>query len=154
MSAKFDWRAEDDTSWDEFAGDGHDQNQAAPRRKRPPWLIAGGVILVLIVAGVVGFFQVRRYVDNTAASVEEDVASSHELVELAARRSDLELLAPLLSGRDPDWTQAQLTLLDTDLFYDRRPFGLHWQPAEAEAGDDLYFILIIFLKSVIPIHLN
>jgi hypothetical protein len=131
MSSKFDWRAEDDLKWNEFtAGDSKDE-QPDSERKRPAWLIISGILVLVVTVGIFAFFQVRRYVEDTAAAVEEDVLSSHALVKMAAQEDDLELFAPLLSGRDPKWTQDQLTLLDMDLLLDRQPLGLTWKPQEA-----------------------
>lgn len=130
MSSKFDWRAEDDVGWNEFVSDDPQDEQPDSGRKRPAWLIIAGILLLVISAGTFAFFQVRRYVENTAASVEEDVLSSHALVKMAAQENDLELFAPLLSGRDPQWTQGQMTLLDMNLLLDRQPFGLTRQLQE------------------------
>lgn len=134
MSSNFDWRAEDDATWDEFVSGDPDEKKPNSGGKRPTWLIILGIFVIVSAVGIFAFLQVRRYVENTAASVEEDVLSSHALVKLAAQENDLELLAPLLSGRDPNWTQDQLALLDVDLLLDRQPFGLSWRPEET-SGD-------------------
>ncbi|MFZ0546393.1 MAG: hypothetical protein WAM60_13190 [Candidatus Promineifilaceae bacterium] len=130
MSSNFDWRAEDDRSWDEFVSRDPKDQEPGSKKKRPTWLIILGVLVVVVSAGLFAFLQVLRYVENTAAAVEEDVLSSHALVKMAAQEDDLELLAPLLSGRDPKWTQDQLALLDMNLLLDRQPFGLIWEPEE------------------------
>ncbi len=145
MSSNFDWRAEDDISWDKYAAPEADEGQPGPKRKRPIWLIALVVLVVLLSAGYLAYRQVRRYVDNTAASVEEDVLSSHALVKMAAQEGDLELFAPLLSGRDPNWTQDQLAILDMNLLFQRQPFGLSWRPQET--SDDISVSLSSDLQS-------
>jgi hypothetical protein len=145
MSSNFDWRAEDDRTWDEYISPDQNDNKEPTGGKRPTLFIILGILIAVIAAGTFAYFQIRRYVDNTAASVEEDVLSSHALVKLAAEEDDLELLAPLLSGRDPNWTQDQLSLLDMDLLLNRKPFGLFWEPQET--ADDITIDLSPDLQS-------
>lgn len=125
MPANFNWQAEDDSSWDEYTQPGVPGKPGRPVNRR---LIAA--VFTVIVVAISAIFitrQLREYVADTESTVETDILTSQDLVIQAAGTSDPELLVSVLSGRDAEWTSAILTLLDKELLFDRRQFGLEWQ---------------------------
>jgi hypothetical protein len=83
----------------------------------------------LLLAGVfLAYQQIQDYTLAAEATAEDDIISSSNLVQAAAMDEDGELLATVLSGRDPAWTRTQLILVNGGQFFDREPFGLNWQP--------------------------
>jgi hypothetical protein len=89
-------------------------------------------MLLLMTLTAVVVWRVQQQVAETTAVVEEDVLSTHNLVARAAARQDVELLGPLLSGRDLTWTRVQEALLSDGLLYDRTPMGLALIPTTAD----------------------
>jgi hypothetical protein len=68
--------------------------------------------------------------------VETDILTSQDLVLRAAQKVDPEVLVSVLSGREAEWTESIITLLDKELLFDRRQFGLSWnkeiQPSDLD----------------------
>lgn len=126
MPANFDWHSEEDNSWEEpiYVS----PESSGSRKKRRRWYLLIAAVIVLAV-GFVAWRQLREYVDDTAEVTEQNVLASHELVTTAVSAADRELLVSLLSGRDSDWTAAQLSLLEEGLLFDRPSLNLTWQPA-------------------------
>jgi hypothetical protein len=129
MTNHFEWEAEDGIPLDEE--DVHEgyHGERPPRFRRLLLFLVSIVLLTLLVLLMVR--QLGQRVASSAEAVEEAVISSHTLVHSAARRGDIELLANVLSDRQLEWTDAQLDLMREGLFYDRRSFGLVWQPSES-----------------------
>ena len=125
MSQKFDWRSEDEDKWNEFATVDDSGSRRPPGGRR--WLRLIMAIFLLVSTAILVFQQVNRYISETATSVEGEILSSRDLVLGAASSADVELLATVLSGRDPSWTQSQLSLLNQGLLYDHQAMGLNWQ---------------------------
>ena len=126
MANNFDWEAEDGEAFDEKEyQEGHHQG-GRPRLRRPILILIA--VALLLLSGALAFRQLGQRVDDTAGAVEGAIGSSHALILSAARSGDLELLANVLSGRQLEWTDAQLDLMRGGLFYDRRPLGLEWDP--------------------------
>lgn len=119
MPAHFDWQAEDERDWKEY---GPAAAGRPDRRRR--WAKVAGLTAVLLMLALAGAFQLRRFVDAAATAAEQEVQASHELLQRAVAESDLELLASLLLGRDADWSQVQLLLLDQGVLFDRPAYGL------------------------------
>ncbi len=132
MAENFDWQTEDDTVWDTT------ETVARPPDRSPkrPWRVLLLIVVLLSVAGMVIYWQFMRRIETLTAAIEADVISSHNLVNRAAARQDLELLAPLLSAREPVWTITYEQLLEKGLFYDRSFLSLPLA-TESEAYADL-----------------
>jgi len=127
MAANFNWQAEDDRFWDEF------KDPQDPKEPRPPkrrlgfrFFIAFLGILIVSAIGFLIFRQVRDFISETETSVESDILTSQDLVLHAVNIGDSEVLVSVLSGREEDWTSAMVSLLDSELFYDRAQYGLEW----------------------------
>lgn len=117
----FDWQTEDENgSWDDEPA----VTQAAPLRRRRPWVFTLVMVVVVTLAGVVVYRQVQVQVDKTSVSMEEQVMAAHTFVHAVAAEQDEELFRAQLSGRDPRWTEAQQELLTNGLIFDRYPLGL------------------------------
>lgn len=132
MTDNFDWQTEDDGGWDTL--------EAQPQRTTPPpkrpWPALLVVLVLLATAALVIYWQFNRRIETLTATIEADVLSSHNLVNRAVAGQDMELLAPLLSAREPGWTNTYEKLLTQGLFYDRAPFYLPLAAAN-EAYTDL-----------------
>lgn len=122
---QFDWHTEDDYAWDEPV---QPPKPSAPRPTKRPWPVIFFILLALAVAGLVVYRQVQRQIESATTAVQEDVLSTHNLVQTAVARGDLELFRSQLSGRDPQWTDAQETVLSKGLLIDRAYWG--WQLPE------------------------
>ena len=151
MTDNFEWEAEDGTTFDEEDLQQGYHAESRPRFRRPILILIALALLVL--SGLLAFRQLGQRVTDTTGTVEEAVNSSHTLILSAARSGDVELLANVLSGRQIEWTDAQLDLLREDLFYDRRPLGLEWQsmesfePIEISISPDLQEAEVVSLQS-------
>lgn len=126
MSNNFEWQTEeDDGLWDEMA--------STPEPERPSsrrgWWALLAVAALAIVAGTLVYRQIRQQADAAVAAIEVDVVSTHNLVLTAVEQGDVDLLRALLSGRDMRWVAAQEAAVDGDVFYNREPLGLTWQPS-------------------------
>ncbi len=134
MSDMFDWTTEDDEAvWEEVAT----QPEPSPEpKKRPYWTFAIIVVLLLVAATVV-YWQVQSRIDATLVDVRSDLLSTHNLVNRAVAMQDVDLLAPLLSGRDMTWTRDQEQMMRDDGLFGRSALGLPLaQPPENLAEGD------------------
>lgn len=142
MSDNFDWQTEDDSAWE--------LNETRPERMARsitwPWRMLAVAAGLLAVAALAAYWQFSQRIERLTAVVENDVLSTHNLINRAVATQDLELMAPLLSARDLSWTNAQEQLLEKALFYDRAPLGLPLAGTAASLPDlsaaDVYFINI------------
>jgi hypothetical protein len=100
----FDWRTEEEGAW---TPEPERPRPPAGRTRRRPILI--GLLLLAIAAAIVTYFyrEAVRRIAATEETVTGDVLASHELVALAGRSADPELLRTVLSGADQTWAQAQ-----------------------------------------------
>lgn len=125
MSGNFDWQTEDElrtkqqAAWD----DGPEETPPPPKR-RVPWRLLAVIAVLLAAVGLTVWWRVQVRVDATLQALRNDVASSYNLVQLAAVEQDEELFRSVLSGRDPGWTDSQLELFNAGLLIDRAPLGL------------------------------
>lgn len=117
--SQFDWRTEDDASWRE------PPKPLPPDPRKRPWGVIVFILLVLLAAGFVVYRQLDRQIDAATTAVQTDVLATHNLVQTAVSRSDLELFRSQLSGRDPAWTETQESLLADELIQGREFWG--WQ---------------------------
>jgi len=118
--SQFDWHTEDDAYWREPPPPPKRPDQE-PRRR--PWPIIFFIVLALLVAGGVVYRQVKLQVESATSTVQADVLSTHNLVQTAVNRRDLELFRSQLSGRDPDWTSAEEAVMGSGLMAGRDFWG-------------------------------
>lgn len=116
--SKFDWQTEED--WEELSVPPEEPEGTRPRRWQ--WLL--GLVVIIGLAGYLIYTQVDRRIEEATNTVEQDVTSSLEILQLANDNQDVELANGVLSGRDPDWTNIQRDLIRSGLIFDRTPFGL------------------------------
>lgn len=124
----FEWQTEED----EALWEPESRPEPSPPPKRRRWIFLLVAVAALLAAGVAIGRQVNQRVQETTEATEEDVLAADNLARLAAAEGDGELLITLLSGRDPEWTQAHEALLQAQLLYGRAatPFGFELQPDE------------------------
>lgn len=149
MSDNFDWQTEDDSGWDTIEAE---RQSPAYTRKRP-WRVFMVIGLLLLAAAFTIYWQFNRRLEMLTATIEADVLSSHNLINRAAARQDLELLAPLLSAREPGWTSTYEQLLDRGLFYDRAFLNLPLADG-ARAYDDLSLADDHYVDTVVAPDMN
>ncbi|MBK8988612.1 MAG: hypothetical protein IPM39_21500 [Chloroflexi bacterium] len=123
--SQFDWRTEDDAVWREPPP----LPAPSPKPGKRPWPILIFILAALLLAGWVVYRQVRQQIESATTAVQEDILSTHNLVQTAVYRQDLELFLSQLSGRDPAWTAAQEAVWRGGMMADRDFWG--WQlPAQ------------------------
>lgn len=130
MSGNFDWQTEDELRNNQQAlwDDGPEQTPPPKASRRIPWRLVTIVVVLLAAVGLTVWWRVQVRINETLQALRNDVASSYNLVQLAAEEKDEELFRSVLSGRDPAWTTAQLELFNADLLFDRAPVGLSAAP--------------------------
>ncbi len=119
----FDWQTDDD-EWEE-------QTAVSPNKpalRKRVWLIPLLIIAGLSAAGLWAYRQVEQRVEEGVTTIEEDILSSHRVVQTAVSNGDVDLLQQLLSGRDPDWVDAQIKMVEEGTLNGRYPLSLEWQP--------------------------
>lgn len=126
----FEWQTDEDYRWDEEPAS---PEPAKPKRPRWPWLVLLGVFLAGTAVFLI-FSQLNQRVETATDDVEADLAASYAVLQRAAQNQDENLFNSLLSGRDPEWSQAQRELLNVGLLFDRVGFGLTWLPSLAETA--------------------
>lgn len=131
MTDNFDWQTEDDSGWDTTETEPQ-RPVTSPKR---PWQALLLVVVLLFAVAVVIYWQFNRRIETLTTAIEADVLSSHNLVNRAAAQQDLELLAPLLSAREPAWTNTFEQLLEKGLFYDRSFLSLPLTTANEAYAD-------------------
>ncbi len=120
----FDWRTDEDDHWEAEL-----LPSSSPRlRHRFPWRMAAILTGLLLLAGGVLYWQVGQRVAAANDAAEADVLSTYNLVNRVVAAQDVDLLSPLLSGRDMGWAREQEALVTEGLFYERAALGL--RPAE------------------------
>jgi hypothetical protein len=120
MSPNFNWQTEDEDGPALAAAPDSQPHGRAYQR----WLLLPLIAILLAGGGWLAWGQVQRQVDVVDSGAQAELIANHRLVETAARQQDAELLNVFLSGRDWEWTNAQLALVEAGLFIDRTPFGL------------------------------
>jgi len=127
MPANFNWQAEDDNSWDEYIAP---EKPQLPKNNNGMKIVLASIVIMSVA--VISFLLIRELTDRIATteiSVETDILTSQDLVLQAVHTGDPEVLVSVLSGREEEWTSAVVSLLEEDLLYDRKQFGLEWDPS-------------------------
>ncbi len=119
--SNFNWQTEDDVSWDDLEPV---TETAVPRRH--PWITYALIVVGVITAVALIYRQVNQRIEAATANATSDILASHNLVQQASINQDVELFNNLLSGRDPDWVDAQSELLQQGNLFDRSAFDLIW----------------------------
>ncbi len=118
--SNFDWQTEEDDKWD-----AEPFSPPSPRPpRRFPWQMAVMIVGLLMLAGGVLYWQVGQRVAVANDAAEADVLSTYNLVNRVVAAQDVDLLSPLLSGRDMSWARDQEGLVVEGFFYDRAALGL------------------------------
>jgi hypothetical protein len=121
MKPDFDWRSEDKLHIDgEIDRPG---NQSGSKFSKG-WLIVL-TVLAFILGALVLIQQLRKVVAETASFTENEVEQSLNFLLEAQELGDLELISSFISGRDAQWAENQLLLMEERLFIDREQFGLN-----------------------------
>ncbi len=120
----FDWQTEDESGWEEQTA--VSSNKSSVRRRL--WIVPLLIVAGLSAAGLWAYRQVGEQAEVAVTAVEEDILSSHRLLQTAVSNGDVDLLQPLLSGREMDWVAAQIKMVEDGTVNGRYPFGLEWQP--------------------------
>lgn len=120
MNQKFEWQAEDSEEWPFSAEENDQKDQQRTNQRR---LIYGAVLLVFLTFAFFSFQEIEQFVGETGVEIEQEVASSSELVFEAARLADPEILASLISGSDQVWAEAQLSIVASGNMFERIPYG-------------------------------
>lgn len=123
---QFDWHTEDDAFWDEPVSP---RKRPSPGRPKRPWPVILLIVLALSAAGWVVYRQVQQQLESATTAVQTDILSTHNLVQTAVARQDLELFRLQLSGRDPLWTETEEALLQNNLVTGREFWG--WRQSGA-----------------------
>ncbi|GMQ79369.1 MAG: hypothetical protein BMS9Abin02_1954 [Anaerolineae bacterium] len=120
MKQDFDWRSEDDL----YVEKKHDKPGNQPGFRFSKWLLIVLTALSIILGTLVIVQQLQKVVAQTASSTEDEVEQSLNFLLEAQELGDLELISSLISGRDAQWAEDQLLLMEERLFIDRMQFGL------------------------------
>jgi hypothetical protein len=135
----FEWRTDEDEGWPE---EGKPRQTAVPQpflRRR--WRFLLGVLLGLTAVWLVVQWQIDQRVQSATATLEDELLATHNFVLQTAVRQDETLFRANLSGRDPDWTEVQKTLLDAGLLLGRPMLGWQHQPAARLTPEEVAFVL-------------
>ncbi|GAB4147474.1 MAG: hypothetical protein Fur0021_06380 [Candidatus Promineifilaceae bacterium] len=101
----FHWQTEDNTDWDSLPP------PSTPPSRRRSWSLAL-LFLGILAAGTITIWQqVTGRVEVVSETMHDEVTAAFWLARSAAARQDEELYLTLLSGREPAWTEAQMSLL-------------------------------------------
>jgi hypothetical protein len=123
--------------WHTLEDEGQNRLEPSPAEDpKPPPRRWPAVLVVLFLLGLIvwsGYHTLNQRAAAAAAAVDADVLSSAHLVRQAAARSDGELFASLLSGRDTAWANIHQQMLLDGTLLDRPAFGLTWQHVEPSA---------------------
>jgi hypothetical protein len=121
--ANFNWQTEEDTDWTDEPGIVEETSVSlSQRRWFRPLLVTG---LLLLLAGLVMFWQLNRRAKAVTDAVEDDVIASYELLATAADQKDEALFHSLhlTDGRNLGWGRSLDTLMTAEdgLLNGRRP---------------------------------
>ena len=125
MQPNFEWQTEEEQE-DVWAPVGP---QRKGRRRWPLFLFVLLATAFALFAGYRVLREVEAQADEATAAVRAEVRAGYRLLRRAAENHDRELFLTLLSGRDSNWTTAQVDALQEGVFLDRPGMGLQLLPS-------------------------
>jgi hypothetical protein len=123
-----EWQTEDDNSLPEKTVD--NAVRTWPRRRT-----VLGFLLLIVLAGLLGYRYVQGRIDQATAVAHQDVLTSHQLGQQAARQGDGELLRLLLPEQNDVHPGDPSLWLRYGLDFERGPLGLVLTGDRAEVTD-------------------
>lgn len=127
MQPNFDWQTEEER---EDVWTAAESRQVGRGRRRWPLLLFVLVAAVSVLfAGYRLLREVEAQADEATVAVREDIRAGYGLLRRAAESRDRELFVTFLSGRDAEWTSAQISALEEGVLLDRPGLGLHLLPS-------------------------
>ena len=127
MAPNFEWQTEEER---EAVWAAAEPQQRVRRGRRWSLLLFALLAAVaLLFAGYRVWQEVEARADEATAAVREEVRAGFGLLRRAAENGDRELFVTVLSGRDPDWTAAQIDVLEEGVFLERPGMGLRLLPS-------------------------
>lgn len=122
MTNRFDWKDEEDPSLTLDPSQSGKGQLTGSKRQR---VLLGIALVLFFTVGIISFRALQQYLEQTNSRVQVDLLAQNDLVLTAAKNADRDILASLISDRDPVWTEGQLDLVESGLMFDRRTFGLN-----------------------------
>ncbi|MCA9917022.1 MAG: hypothetical protein KC445_03675 [Anaerolineales bacterium] len=122
----FEWRTDEDEGWPEEVT--AEETAVTPQsflRRRWRFLLVS--LLGLLAVWLVVQWQIDQRVAETTATIENEILATHNFVLQTAVSQDESLFHANLSGRNPDWTELQKTLLNQGLLLNRPMLGWEHQ---------------------------
>ncbi|WP_420642493.1 hypothetical protein [Candidatus Leptofilum sp.] len=132
----FEWQTDDDHNWEEE----HPLPKPSPPQRRWRFLLV--VALGLLGVWLLVRWQINQQVSEATVSVEAEILATHNFVLQTAVSQDESLFRANLSGRNPEWTALQKTLLAEDLLLDRPMLGWQHEASTERLTPDDVTILI------------
>ncbi len=130
----FEWQTEEDKDPIEIPLTPEPETAVSSRKFR--WLLWAVLLILILLAGWLVYRQANARAETAVTQTKADVISSHQLIAKAAREQDRSLFVSLLSGRDDNWADAQTSLGEQGLLFDRPQFHLAWQPDAATLPEE------------------
>ncbi len=122
----FDWRTDEDKGWQEpIKSEETAVSQPFWRRR---WHFLLFVLLGVVAVWTAVQWQVDQRVGEATETIETELLGTHNFVLQTAVNQDEPLFRPNLSGRNPDWSEVQKTLLEEGLFLNRPMLGWKHEP--------------------------
>ncbi|MEZ4590254.1 MAG: hypothetical protein R3D55_03825 [Chloroflexota bacterium] len=124
----FEWRTDEDEGWPEEV---ETAETAVPSQSflRRRWRFLLLSLLGLLGVWLVVQWQINQRVAETTATIENEILATHNFVLQTAVSQDDSLFRANLSGRNPDWSDVQKTLLNEGLLLNRPMLGWQHEPA-------------------------
>ena len=137
----FEWRTDEDDNWPEereVVESPVVQSSFLQRRWRFLLMALVGLLGVWLVVQ----WQIDQRVHATTNSIETEILATHNFVLQTAVSQDQSLFQANLSGRNPDWTALQGTLLNEGLLLNRPMLGWQHEPsADRLTTEEVTFVL-------------
>ena len=127
MEPNFDWQTEEDQ--EDVWSPGEPGQPDGRGRRWPVLLFVVLAVGSVVYAGYRIYRQMGAQADEATAAVREEVRAGYRVLRQAAENGDRELFLTFLSGRDPEWTAAQVDVLQAGRFLERPGLGLRLLPS-------------------------